>query len=246
MKMATFWTTIRKILSESIYPENVTLNEKIIKELEKYRRSKKEVYYEDKYPKIDILYAGRSLPNKGSGVKIDIRDFFNTKDSMIKSIVTTLKLENKTDDEKAVICLEWIIKNIKYVSDTTKGLNEFWQFPYETLTYMTGDCEDMSILLANMLIISGIPSWKIRLSAGNVDDKKGSSGGHCFPTYYCEEKDQWVLLDCCYWPNTSPIDERKAYKDETYYISTWFSWSEEYCWAKDVKDIPNFNSVQIK
>lgn len=243
--MTNFLEVISKILYPKIFEDNENINKELSLLKSKYQKSEKELYYEDKYPKSDIVYSGRNLPTINLNVNVDVRDFFTEKDSTVRKLVESLLLSNKKDDEKAVECLTWIINNIKYVSDNTKGYNEFWQFPYETIKYMTGDCEDMSILLANMIIISGVPSWKIRLSAGNVDDGHGNKGGHCFPVYYDETNDRWVLLDCCYYPNIFPIKDRKEYKDETYYLSTWFSWSKDYCWAKDVKDIPKYNSINF-
>lgn len=204
----------------------------------------KENYYNNKYPKKDIIYNGRYVPNSYEKVPIDIRNFFNPNDSMIKKIVDSLQLSHQSDDEKTLTCLTYILDNYKYVSDIEKGHNEFWQFPNETIYYKTGDCEDFSILLANMLLISGIPYWKVRLTAGSVDDGK-IKGGHCFVVYYHEDKDRWVLLDTTYWPNRLEISDRKEYKDETFYKETWFSWNEKYCYSRDVKDIQKMEDVKF-
>lgn len=245
--MGEFWKEMRKAVATGLYPEGYTLLDKVVAQLKLFQPSETELYYENKYPKTDIVYAGREVPNSQTRVGIDVRNFFNTNDSMVKSLVKGLNLDSKTDDEKAVICLNWIVKNITYQSDTTRtGFTEYWQFPYETLFWKKGDCEDMSILLANMLIATGIPSWKIRINAGQVDDGKGNLGGHCFLVYYSESEDRWVLLDCCYYPNILAIKDRKDYKDETYYKETWFSFSEKYCWAKDVRSIPKLLSVEPK
>jgi hypothetical protein len=153
----------------------------------------KEDYYNNKYPKTDIFYRGRPVPNTKQVISIDVRNFFNLEDKYLKDISETilsgLGKENPSDDEIALACLEWVIKYIKYIDDKNRGYNEFWQYPYETLNFTTGDCEDGAIFLANLLQISGIPYWKIRLTAGDV--RVGTKKtGHAYVTYYCMEEDK--------------------------------------------------------
>jgi len=190
-------------------------------------KNKKEDFYNNKYPQKDILYLGRVFLNKR--VKIDVRDFFVPYDSQIKDIFFSEGLKKVgTDDELAYLALMWVIENIKYVSDSTQtGYNEYWQFPYETLNSKKGDCEDGAILLANIMLHSGIPYWKIRLTAGNI-----TNGGHAYVTYYCEELDKWVVLDWCYYPNDLYINQRKDYKDEENYKDVWFSWNYKYSFSE--------------
>lgn len=195
------------------------------------RKHSKERYYNDKYPKKDITYYGRVVPKTKNRVKIDVRNFFNEYDSEIRKIVEKLRMVRLSDDGKALKCLLWVIKNIKYVGDRDKGHKDFWQFGFETLHYRTGDCEDGAILLANMLLIAGVPYWKIRLSIGNV-----TGGAHGYLTYYCVEKDKWVVLDWCYWVNKKKIKYRKDYKDEGNYHGVWFSWNQKYSFSKGLNN----------
>ncbi|MFH1226864.1 MAG: transglutaminase-like domain-containing protein, partial [Planctomycetota bacterium] len=168
-------------------------------------------------------------------------------------IVQRIILNNDIpDNNKALLCLCWVLDNVKYAYDLnpdgTQG--EYWNFAFETLLprsadspQLYGDCEDNAILLANLMLISGIPYWKIRLTVGMVDD--GSvRGGHAFVTFFDEPRTRWVLLDPVFYPNKLPVEQRKNYKDETFYKETWFSWSECYCWAKDVRDIGKMNGVK--
>jgi predicted transglutaminase-like cysteine proteinase len=183
-------------------------------------KNPKEDYYNNKYPKLDLTYFRVETDGNYS---VDIRNFFNLNDKTIP-IVT-----GKNDDEKALNGLKWVIKNITYTKDTsfdTYKVNEYWAYAYQTLKHKKGDCEDGAILLANILIKSGIPYWKVRLNAGEVN-----GGGHAYVVYYCEEKDRWVVLDWCYWENTLPINERKDYKEETNYFGVWFSWNTLYCFS---------------
>jgi transglutaminase-like putative cysteine protease len=93
-----------------------------------------------------------------------------------------------------------------------------------------GDCDDGAILMANLMIASGIPYWKIRLTAGDVE-----GGGHAYVTYYCEILNYWVSMDWCYYPNSSLVVNRPDYKDEKIYQDVWFSWNQKYCFSAGVK-----------
>jgi hypothetical protein len=175
------------------------------------------------------------VPTIGTYINIDVRNFFNVNDSQIRKLVDSIIPDKSiSDNEKGVKCLTWVIDNIKYKADASAiGQTEYWQYAYETGVYLkSGDCEDMHILLANMMAIAGVPYWKLRLSAGDVDDNIGHKGGHCFVTFFNINKVSWVLLDACFYPNKLPIDQRKNYKDETYYKETWFSWNEKYAFSK--------------
>lgn len=190
----------------------------------------KEEYWNNKYPKVTITYEGRWLKNYGQ-MSLDVRDFFvNPNSSELQRIVSDWK--GKSDDEKALLCQKWVFSNIKYVSDKSQfGLEEFWEFPYETLHTKRGDCDDLNILLANLMLASGIPYWKIRLAAANVYDKNGNfMGGHCFCTYFVESKNYWVAHDTTYYPDLRPVADRPDYKDSILYGKgkVWFSWNMKY------------------
>lgn len=222
--------------------------EKLSEEVENLRITEDplEKKFNNKYPKVNTAYAGRWMYGWDRPINIDVRNFFNEQDHRIEVLIDSLKLKNKTDDEKALECLSWIIKNIKYKPDTiTTGKSEYWNFAFETLERKESDCEDGSILLANMLSISGISYWKIRITAGNVlDPFTNKKAGHCFVTYYCEDEDKWILLDWCYWAILLPIKQRKAYKDEKYYLDTWFSFNKLYCFATDTKYLSKFENKE--
>ena len=96
------------------------------------------------------------------------------------------------------------------------------------------NCDSQALLLASMIVGSGVPYWKVRVSAGDVV-WGGGSGGHAYVTYYCEDSDEWVLLDTTFFPNNDEIIDRKNYKDEEMYKNTWFSFDTKYAYAKDVR-----------
>ena len=217
-----------------LFKEELKLIEELQDKLtEKDMTSDLEEYYTTKYPTRDIKYKGRSIPNISNNIELDLRNFFTPYCSDVKKVLKDIDCSG-THDEIAYNCFLWVKKNFKYVSDKTKGANEFWQFPYESLIYKTGDCEDGAILLANLMLQAGVPYWKIRLTAGWVK-YGGNKVGHAYLTYYCQDKDKWVVLDWCYYPNTKKISERTDYKYEENYQTVWFSWDLKNCYTKGLR-----------
>lgn len=200
--------------------------------LKAYEPSEEEVkweqYWNNRYPKKVIIYAGRTFPkDPNMRYGIDVRYFFTISQPLYE-LVKANKLDIGTSDEKALKCLKWVHKNFKYVSDKTAyGSAEYWAFPCESLYTKIGDCDDGAILLANLMLHAGIPYWRIRLNAGDV---KG--GGHCYVTYCRETDNQFVVLDWCYWYNDKPVSERPLHKDEQDYYGIWFSWNQLYSFGQ--------------
>ncbi|MHA1250798.1 MAG: transglutaminase domain-containing protein [Candidatus Helarchaeota archaeon] len=220
----------------------------IIKQLEKklktYQPSEKEIYYNNKYPKVHINYIRHETDGD---YYIDVRNFFQMYDFSLPLI------SGNTDDEKALKCLLWVQNNIQYTPDKSEyGYPEYWAYSYQTLKRRAGDCDDGGILLANMMLHSGIPYWKVRLSAADVYDKGGNYlGGHCYVTYYCESKDKWVAMDWCFYPNQLPVEDRPDYKNEIIYGKgkVWFSWNLKYAFSKstatEIKNIHIKNKKKL-
>jgi len=88
-----------------------------------------------------------------------------------------------------------------------------------------GDCEDGAILMANMMLLSGVPYWRIRLNAGDVE-----GGGHAYVTYLRETDNEWYILDWCYWPSES-ANFKKKWKDAQKYFGIWGSWNTKYIYG---------------
>lgn len=222
--------------------EKILVNQ-IEKDFKKYKDfylksqpNPKEIYYNNKYPEIIKYYTGRHVKNVGR-ISLDVRNFFVNPDSdELQKIVKKFK---GTDDQKALKSQKWVIKNIKYVSDKKQtGLPEYWFFPFETLKTRKGDCDDGAILMANLMLASGIPYWKIRINAGWVYDHNGDRlGGHAYVVYYSEKHDKWVTLDWCFYPETKPVKNKKEYKDHILYGygSVWFSFNKKYAFSKSTK-----------
>jgi predicted transglutaminase-like cysteine proteinase len=156
---------------------------------------------------------------------MDILQFFK------QNNLSTPIVQGLTNDAKAINALTWVINNVKYVTDKSQyGAGDQWQWADETIQRKVGDCEDGAILLANIMVASGIPYWRVRLNAGDV---KG--GGHAWVTYLCEKDNVWYVLDWCYWPSESTQLKLPWSKAENYF-AIWFSWNNKYAFNKDKLD----------
>lgn len=205
-----------------------------------------EDYYNNKYPTVPVFYNGRILIGSNTRFKVDVRNFFTLNDGNLNNIVKSLKLSSQTDNQKALTCLKYIIKNVPYKSDLSnykKG--EFWCMPYETLNKGSGDCEDQAILLANLLLISGIPNWKVRISTGWVFEPISKKQiGHAYLTFFDEENEKWVILDTSFYPNLMRIIDREEYKKEKMYQEIWFSFNDKMSWSTNPADVRNMEGVE--
>jgi len=128
--------------------------------------------------------------------------------------------------------------SITYIEDL--GETEMRDFEVEdthTFIFKNGlishQCEDGAILLYDILRKNGIPAWKLRVTAGWVKVGK-SKAGHAYLTYYSVKHDKWVILDWCFYPSYRKIADREPYYENPFYLDVWFSFNEEYAWAKAV------------
>jgi len=96
----------------------------------------KEVF-DNKYPKATWIYHCRRVPgnrNKKANIAMDVRSFIFEDDMILKDVVRRYNLKDENIDKTALNCQNWVVNNIKYVSDmNNEGYTEFWQFPNETV-----------------------------------------------------------------------------------------------------------------
>lgn len=199
--------------------------------------------WNNKYPKDDtVRWTCKYIHMKDGSteaVQVDPRIFFQPYAGDLKGIAqgikASLKLKLKKEpgvDDLALGALQYVRKNIKYTSDkNVEGLEEYWQEWCETLELKTADCEDGAILMANIMLALGIPYWRVRLNAGDVN-----GGGHAYVTYCRATDNEFVVLDWCYWPNDLPVKDRKLHRDEENYsghsYGIWWSWNTQYVFRK--------------
>ena len=195
-------------------------------ELKKYLPDPLEDELNNKIDKIQRSYVRQETDGQ---YNIDVRNYWNINDELIPTV------RGANYDEKALNALKKVRSMVQYTSDKLEyGFDEYWAYAYQTIKRQKGDCEDGAILLANIMLRSGIPYYRIRINAGSVN-----GGGHAYVTYCRETDNQFVVLDWCYWPKTTPIKDRPTHKEERNYMNkeknfyVWFSWNTKYIFGKE-------------
>lgn len=194
------------------------------KELENYWNTKRE-------NNNDLKYYARPMIDSDSGkmtselIQIDPRIFFQSD--------CTLPKFTGNNDEIAKQAHMWVSQNITYTTD--KKPLEHWQFAYETVYRGKGDCEDGGVLIANILLNSGVPYWRIRINAGDVNYEKNKFG-HAYCTYLSEKDNQWYVLDWCFFPENCKNLKQTWKKAETY-IDLWFSFNAKFIYGDLPKEV---------
>ena len=183
--------------------------------------SSRQQEWESKFPAVPIIY------NAQDGLPRDVRNYVFDKSFVFDHFIKNFGLKGRTDDETTYRCCMFVIDHLKYVGDhVARDQPEFWQYPEDTLTRGTGDCEDGAILMKSLTLACGVPDWKVKVQAGYV-----TGGGHAYCTYIRDDDSQ-CILDWCYWPNRTPINDRLKFRDEPEYFEIWFSFNKGYAYAE--------------
>ena len=198
-----------------------------------------EEYWNNKYPKKDIVYGGRQIPKRDARIPVDVRKIIWCNDCIILELIKKENIVKSSCDETALACQQYVVKNYKYISDIESvGYTEFWQFPFETTYLKTGDCEDGAVLMASLMCSSGIPQWRIRVNAGWALDNNNVKQGHAYVTYCRETDNNWIILDWCYREDSSVIVKDKIIaKNNEKYVDIWFSFNSQFSWSYQSYDI---------
>jgi hypothetical protein len=199
-------------------------------------------YWNSKWPTSPIIYSGRALRGKKENIGIDVRAFILTNDAILQETIKKYKLIKPTHDEIAWECQKFIVKFASYKDDTAiNQCPEFWQFPFESIQSGTGDCEDMAILMASLMINCGIPSYKVKVAAGYVrESPTAPQGGHAYCIYLASDNN-WRIMDWCYFEDsTLPVLQKPLAKDGGYnkcYQECWFTFNNEFSWNQTSLEI---------
>lgn len=201
-------------------------------------------YWNNKWPKAPIIYGGRALrgADLSKRIGVDVKIFITTNDEIEQQIIRRYGLVKESFDATALAIQRWVVNFLTYKYDEeTSNVPEFWQFPFETIQSSFGDCEDGGILIASLMINAGIPPWRVKVAAGNVQvAPTAPMGGHAYAIYLASD-DNWRILDWCYLED-SKLDildkplarnggQRNAYKD------VWFTFNNEYSWNQKALSI---------
>ena len=222
-----------------------------------------EEYWNSKYPKKNISYHGRYMPNLQEGkfrrkkLEIDVRLFVQPNDWVIQEDI----INNRLNVKDPARCNNDILKIYKhtrtkplnpyrYVHDGPNvGVSEFWYFPHELREAKKGDCDDWGNELASYLIAAGVPAFRVRCVAGITY----SGFGHLTVYVLADDLKTWYHLN-----STNPIGmipnkfdklpQNGDLVDKIGIKDVWFSYNNIYSWhvfktdvaADSYKDAPGF------
>ena len=159
-----------------------------------------------------IVPSGRPAVGSKQPYDIDIREFLITeKNEVIRRTLREDLPEHQRSmpggdaakftartagafDYRARALADFVATTIDYPSPGTdpRGRDP-WQFPDETLALRRGDCEDRALLLASLLLASGISSFHVRVALGKLCID-GKAHDHAW-VMYKNESGRWLVLD---------------------------------------------------
>lgn len=201
-----------------------------------------EQYWNDKNVKRPIIYGCRTMRNSNTPIEIDVRNFISANDALLQKYIEQYGLKKETYNETALAIQKFIVNNFTYIGDLEgSGVNEFWQFAFESMYNKVFDCEDGSILMASLMINAGIPEYRVRVVAGYVKPSDTApTSGHCYCTYLADRNDgtqEFVPMDWCYFQDTElKCEDKPLLKDGGYnncYKEIWWSFNSKYSWSKE-------------
>ena len=205
-------------------------------------------FWDNKWTKSPIVYGGRTLRNPNDKLVIDVRNFITWNDSLLDQVVKTYSLKRQNINSTALAVQKFVVKFLTYKYDEEANqCPEFWQFPFETLQSQVGDCEDGAILTASLCIAAGIPNYRIKVAAGEVQEAPTApTGGHAYCIFLAdrletERKMDWTILDWCFFEDSTwPIEKKPLAKDGGYnksYKDVWFTFNNEHSWNQTALSI---------
>lgn len=206
-----------------------------------------EKFWNNKYPKVNVGYAGRTFGNSNEMIPIDVRLLITPQDFNIHEILKKNKLylkDNNNNVDETVIKIYKFIKNnfYKYLLDVNNyGLTEFWEFPFEIIEKKKRnvnhgfDCDSWANFMASFYIASGVPSWKVRVVVGNCQ-----LGGHSTVYVHSDDDNKFHHLNSTYGNKWSKFEKISDYpvtddaldSDSLGIKDVWFSFNNLYSWNK--------------
>jgi hypothetical protein len=203
-------------------------------------------YWNNKWQQAPITYSGRALRSRSERIVCDVKCFITPNDALLAEIIHEYRLQQETFNATAHAIQKLVIRFLGYSGDEESSqCPEFWQFPFESLQSGVGDCEDGAILMASLMIQAGIPTYRVKVSAGYVQESPTApQGGHAYCIYLADrgsDEQDWVVMDWCYFqdphlaPEEKPLARAGGYNG--CYQDIWFTFNNEYSWNQESLEI---------
>lgn len=135
-------------------------------------------------------------------------------------------------DYRAAVINTWVAAHIEHVADAGE-LGDTWLFPDETLHVRQGDCEDRALLLASLLLASGISPYNVRVAIGRLRfhvEGRVEAFDHAWVAYR-SETGAWDVLEPVEPSAQAPrrLDQRRLLAAEREYVPA-FVWNGDHVW----------------
>ena len=184
---------------------------------------------------------------RGPAYDIDVREFLVTEKNTVvrRELAEKLPpflLEQGADpaafkvrgpyafDQRAHLLAAYVAATVRYVPGDG---HDPWQFSEETLALRSGDCEDITFLLASLLLAAGISGYNVRVALGKLHmlDAQGrkTSYDHSWVMYKCEAGN-WLLLEPLQLEEHRPAARAPRQVLEAAY-EPYFLFNSEHLWA---------------
>lgn len=206
-----------------------------------------------KYPRKNILYKGRTLPNSTLKVEVPVNNLITPNYFRLKEDLKDWGFYKSKEDHETLI--PKIYKQIqkeyyKYELDIRAwGTAEIWEFPFESFYKIDKDrgldCDSWAILQVSYYIACGIPRHKVRVVAGG-----SKLGGHATVYVYSETSKRWHHLNSTYGIVFDRVSmypthtKAETGEDKLGIKDVWFSFNDKYCWSQF--NDKQFVSIDIK
>ena len=199
-------------------------------------------YWNNKWQQAPITYTGRALRSSSERIVCDVKDFITVNDAILAEVIHDYQLKKSTHNATVHAIQKFVINFLDYIGDEeASACPEYWQFPFETLQSGIGDCEDGAILMASLMIQTGIPAYRVKVCAGYVQESPTApQGGHAYCIYLADRRgghQDWVVIDWCYFEDSELAPENKPLaKNGGYngcYQSLWFTFNNEFSWNQE-------------
>ncbi len=133
-------------------------------------------------------------------------------------------------DYRANIIAEYVAEHISY---ERAGRIDPWQFPEETLCLKKGDCEDRALLLASLLLASGISPYNVRVCLGKMRlfFKRPAESADCDHVWvmYKSESGQWQVIEPARAASHNVTEAPARMPEQAEYIP-YFMFNDSHLW----------------
>jgi len=188
-------------------------------------------YFDTKWKQVTLMYNAR-----GEGL-IDIKKAFNMTaagEAALTALVAEKAWAELNYDDAVYAIMGYVNRILSYTHDSQQfGKVEYWADAFTTWQSRQDDCDGYAVLIAVLCWLAGVPRYRLKVVAGNVE-LNNKLVGHAYCVYLKELDSRWYTVEGPYWA----ADARKRYRENvphseaTNYKSFWWTTTDTISWAQ--------------